>query len=261
MKRSDTTESQQALADPWILGRVVQVLVLVAFVAALTVPTGLVPIVAVAFHQDVAAVREEGPVIIPLAPIEPTATATPIYTPTPHVPRVGIIAGHSGHDTGAVCDDGLQEVEVNQAIAELVVKQLIRLGYRAEQLEEFDGRLRDYRADVLLSIHADSCNVPGKTGFKVARVEGSYIPGAEDRLVACLSERYAQRTGLVFDPYTITFDMTQYHAFYEINPDTPAAIIETGFMLDDRDLLVGQPELVAQGIVDGLVCFLNGETP
>jgi len=55
--------------------------------------------------------------------------------------------------------------------------------------------------------------------------------------------------------------MTQYHAFYEINPDTPAAIIETGFMLDDRDLLVGQPELVAQGIVDGLVCFLNGETP
>jgi len=141
MKRSDTTESQQALADPWILGRVVQVLVLVAFVAALTVPTGLVPIVAVAFHQDVEAVREEGPVIIPLAPIEPTATATPIYTPTPHVPRVGIIAGHSGHDTGAVCDDGLQEVKVNQAIAELVVEQLTQLGYRAEQLEEFDGRL------------------------------------------------------------------------------------------------------------------------
>lgn len=260
MNRSDVTDSRQVVADPWILSQVVRVLVLIAFVAALTVPTGLVPIIAVASHQTAVSVREDGPVIIPLAPIEPTPTM-PAYTPTPYVPRIGIIAGHSGRDTGAVCDDGLQEVEVNLVIANLVVDQLAQRGYRVERLEEFDSRLQGYRAEVLLSIHADSCNVPGKSGFKVARAEGSHIPDAEDRLVACLSERYARRTGLVFDPYTITFDMTQYHAFYEINPGTPAAIIEVGFMLDDRDLLVGQPEVVAQGIVDGLVCFLNGETP
>jgi N-acetylmuramoyl-L-alanine amidase len=31
--------------------------------------------------------------------------------------RVGIIAGHAGFDSGAVCDDGLTEVEVNATIA------------------------------------------------------------------------------------------------------------------------------------------------
>jgi N-acetylmuramoyl-L-alanine amidase len=55
--------------------------------------------------------------------------------------------------------------------------------------------------------------------------------------------------------------MTRYHAYNEIDPNTPAAIIETGFLLDDRDLLVNHPEIVAQGIVDGIVCFVEHQTP
>jgi N-acetylmuramoyl-L-alanine amidase len=50
--------------------------------------------------------------------------------------------------------------------------------------------------------------------------------------------------------------MTEYHAFYEIEPQTPAAIIETGFMDADRRLLTKHPDRIAQGIVDGLLCFL-----
>jgi N-acetylmuramoyl-L-alanine amidase len=53
--------------------------------------------------------------------------------------------------------------------------------------------------------------------------------------------------------------MTQYHTFYEIDPRTPGAIIETGFMLLDRELLTQQPDRVAQGIVDGIICFIEGE--
>ena len=60
---------------------------------------------------------------------------------------------------------------------------------------------------------------------------------------------------------SITEDMTRYHTFYEIDGRTPGAIIETGFMLEDRHLLTERPDLVARGIVDGIVCFIEGEGP
>jgi N-acetylmuramoyl-L-alanine amidase len=125
-------------------------------------------------------------------------------------------------------------------------------------LEEFDDRLTDYRADALVSIHADSCDIPGATGFKVARVTDSAIPDAEDRLVNCLYQEYEATTGLPRHPSSITDNMTNYHAFREIDQYTPGAIIEAGFLLDDQDLLVRRPKLVARGIAAGVVCFLEG---
>jgi N-acetylmuramoyl-L-alanine amidase len=246
-------------ADPWAVGWVVRGLVLVTFLAAFAVPVGLLPIVAIAPDPSSEPVPGESLIVIQLGTPVPTPTSTPEATPTPHIPRIGIIAGHSGSDSGAVCPDGLQEVDINVAIAERVVTLLGGYGWQVDLLEEFDLRLNGYQADALLSIHADSCNVPGKTGFKVARAEGSYIPGSEDRLVDCLSRHYARVTGLVFDDHTITYDMTRYHAFYEINANTPAAVIEAGFMLEDRVLLTEQPDLVANGMVAGLVCFVAGE--
>jgi N-acetylmuramoyl-L-alanine amidase len=114
----------------------------------------------------------------------------------------------------------------------------------------------------LLSIHADSCQYINElaTGFKVARVQDSRVPDQEDRLVACVTEQYRSATGLRFHANTVTFDMTRYHAFYEIDVTTPAAIIEIGFMNLDRAILVEQPDVVAKGIVDGLRCFIEGET-
>ena len=53
--------------------------------------------------------------------------------------------------------------------------------------------------------------------------------------------------------------MTRYHTFYEIDPNTPGVIIEIGFMLADRSLLTQRPDLVAQGIIDGILCFLEEE--
>ena len=55
--------------------------------------------------------------------------------------------------------------------------------------------------------------------------------------------------------------MTRYHAYYEIDRNTPAAIIETGFLLDDRELLTQKSDVVALGIADGMVCFIEGESP
>lgn len=196
----------------------------------------------------------------------PPATDPPTLTPTPGPPHVGIVAGHWGHDTGAMCPDGLREADINFDVAERVVSILRANDYQVDMLEEFDDRLGNYRADALVSIHADSCEefrnaTPPASGFKVARVANSMVPEAEDRLVACLKEHYEARTHMYFHANSITPDMSHYHTFYEINGQTPGAIIETGFMFADRTMLTERPDLVAQGIVEGIVCFIEGETP
>ena len=180
-------------------------------------------------------------------------------TPTPRpVPRIGIVAGHAGNDSGAVCPDGLTEAQVNLEIASRVQQKLSGMGYQVDLLNEFDERLAGYRALVLVSIHNDTCEYTGKSGFKVAS-HAQKAPEKAERLKACLSDRYARATGLQFDPYTVTRDMTEYHSFSEINADTPAAIIETGFLNLDRQLLTGQPDVVAQGVVDGILCYIRNE--
>jgi len=200
--------------------------------------------------------------VIKIAP--PTAQAvisTTIVAAAParnsSKPLVGIVAGHKGYDPGAVCDDGLTEAEVNYAVAVEVVNLLERRDIQADLLDEFDSRLKDYQAAALVSIHADSCAISGATGFKAARVTNSAIPQAEDALVACLNKEYAYYTGLPQHPASITDNMTNYHAFNEIAPSTPGAIIETGFLLDDRYLLEQKPKVVARGIAAGIVCFLG----
>ncbi|MEA3308087.1 MAG: N-acetylmuramoyl-L-alanine amidase [Chloroflexota bacterium] len=255
MKRSTSA------ADPWAVGVMSRTLILIAFVTAIAVPLGLVPIIpAVPFPSAEEGV-EEAPALKIFSfnePVPPTITV-PLTNPTPTIPHVGIISGHLGNDSGAICPDGLQEVDVNKKIADLVVQNLLARGWRVELLEEFDERLQGYEADALLSIHADSCTFPGKSGFKVARAESKYDPWAEDELVRCLTVSYQEQTGLAFDANTITYDMKRYHVYNEIHADTPAAIIETGFMLDDRDLLTQHADLVAQGIAAGLICFVEGE--
>lgn len=182
------------------------------------------------------------------------------FRPTAATPmRVGIVSGHRGYDSGAVCPDGLTEAEINFAVARRVVALLERMGYTVDLLAEYDDRLEGYQADALVSIHADSCDVPGASGFKVARVINSAVPKVEDRLVECLQEEYAAATGLFFHANSITFDMREYHAFNEIAPQTPGAIIEIGFMGDDRYLLLFQQDRVAAGIVEGIVRFLESE--
>jgi N-acetylmuramoyl-L-alanine amidase len=185
-----------------------------------------------------------------------------------HVPRVGIVAGHSGPhpetglvDPGAICEDGLTELEVNTKIANLVVRGLQAIGFEVDLLEEFDDRLEGYRADALVSIHADACYYINDeaTGFKVSKSAASDVPQSAQRLVDCITDRYARSTKLIFHPGSITLDMTEYHTFYEIHADTPAAIIETGFLYLDRDFLTQHPEEVAKGIVDGILCYINNE--
>ncbi len=186
-------------------------------------------------------------------------------TPLPPL-RIGIVAGHSGNDSGAVCVDGtgkvtLTEAEVNEKIATLVQKKLVDDGFQVDLLNEFDTRLNGYRAVAIVSIHNDSCEYINDqaTGFKVAASLSTRDINRANRLLACLVDRYHAATGLPFHPGSITPDMTSYHAFSEIDPNTVAAIIETGFLYLDQEILTQHTDQVADGVVNGILCFVNNE--
>ena len=53
--------------------------------------------------------------------------------------------------------------------------------------------------------------------------------------------------------------MTSYHAFEEVHPDNAAAIIETGFLNLDRLMLTQQPDVLAEGIAKGVLCYIRNE--
>ena len=212
--------------------------------------------------NDPAAAPPIAPLVTLSAIEEEPATPTPRPTNArPAGPYVGIVAGHWGNDSGAVCPDGTTEQQTNLEIAKRVTERLRARGVWVDLLQEFDSRLIGFQGDVLVSLHADSCDPidadPPATGFKVARSQASAIPTVTDKLVDCLRGEYEKSTGMQYHENSITRDMTSYHSFREIDPNTPAAIIETGFLRLDYDMIVKQPERPAEGIANGILCFLK----
>ena len=189
-----------------------------------------------------------------------------LTTPYPQL-RIGIVSGHWGYDYPcAVCLDGndqviLTEADLNLRIATLIQQKLTQSGFQVDLLEEFDPRLDVYSAVALISIHNDSCAFidENATGFKVSAAMDTHDSNRAARLTGCLRDRYGRVTGLPFHPGSITSDMREYHAFTEINDNTVAAIIETGFMNLDYDILTNHPDLIASGIVQSIECFVNNE--
>ena len=164
---------------------------------------------------------------------------------------------------GAVCPDGLTEAQVNLEVAGRVQATLQQAGYAVDVLDEFDARLEGYRADALVSIHADSCEYINElaTGYKVAGSMAATAPEQSAALTECITQSYVAQTKMKFHTNSITRDMTFYHAYREIDPSTPAAIIELGFLNLDREILESRPDLTAAGVSNGILCFLRGSAP
>jgi N-acetylmuramoyl-L-alanine amidase len=195
-----------------------------------------------------------------VATLEPTALPTPNWAR-----RVGIVSGHRGpqNDPGAVCPDGLTEASINFNVSQQVVRNLRARGYTVDLLDEFDPRLDNYQAAALLSIHANTCQSFGEvvSGYLIAAAAARITSrGTDQLLVDCVSRHYALASNMQRRE-GVTVDMTDYHTFREIHPQTPAAIIELGFMLADREILTERPDTLANGITDGLLCFLEPGSP
>jgi N-acetylmuramoyl-L-alanine amidase len=184
-------------------------------------------------------------------PVKPSASpTTPTYSQT-----IGLLAGHQGAGSGATCSDGVKEVAITIDIAARLQKKLRDARYQIDLLDEFDARLDNYHAAVFVALHADSC-IRGASGFKIAGREMN-DPAATRALRDCLQGHYREATHLEPQPFGVTPAMTHYYAFDRLAPETPAAIIELGFISTDRAILLDQPDQAVQGVYDGIVCFLE----
>lgn len=194
-----------------------------------------------------------------------------VFVPTPNwLRKIGIVSGHNGPrpdgsavDPGAVCEDALGNVlfterEINFNVATLVVRGLRDRGYSVDLLDEFDPRLQNYQAAALVSIHANTCQDFGEevSGYLVAKADSRPEGGIDTLLAECVARYYGDRSKLD-RRFGLTLDMTDYHSFREIHPTTPAAIIELGFMRADQQILTENPEILARGIIDGILCFVD----
>lgn len=196
-------------------------------------------------------------------------TVVPTIAPTPNWARtIGIVSGHRGpgqfasYDPGAVCEDGLRENDINFAVASKVVLALRQRGYSVLLLDEFDPRLEDFQAAALVSIHSNTCAHydPPVSGFLVAKAAAKPPDGPDDQLAGCIGALYGQTTGLFWRDGA-TKHMTDYHSFREIHPLTPGVILELGFMRADREKLTNQQDMLARGITEGILCFLEPDNP
>jgi hypothetical protein len=241
----------------------------------------VVPAAAAVDAPNVEPVATHDPCLFPPPPLVRGSSAfraplppSPVWDP-PGPKRVGLQAGHwlneerppelRGLQHGS-SGGGKQEWEVNLDIARRAARMLEAEGVEVDVLPTTVPPR--YRAHVFVSIHADGDPAGRARGFKVARPGFSSIPDVDDQLVDALNAAYEAATGLPRDDVHITRRMLYYYAFNSrrycnaVAPGVPQVIVEAGFLTSavDRQLLLGNPDAAARGIVDGVMAFLQRST-
>jgi N-acetylmuramoyl-L-alanine amidase len=195
----------------------------------------------------------------------------PLYDP-PGPKRVGLQAGHwlneqappeLGRLQAGAVGGGKQEWEVNLDIAQRTAALLEASGVQADVLPATVPP--QYHANVFVALHADGDPAGQARGFKVARPGFSSLPDMDDRLVTAINDTYGAQTELPRDDEHISLRMRYYYAFnsrrycHAVAPGVPQAIIEMGYLTSasDRQLLIGDPERLAQGLADSISAFLS----
>ena len=201
--------------------------------------------------------------------------AAPLWNP-PGPKRVGLQAGHWEY---ADAPDELADLRSNPGTSgggKAEWQVTLDIANRAAAMLRADGIEVDvlpttipvrYRANAFVAIHADGDGTGVLDGYKVARPGFSSVPAADDELVGAINDQYGAVTGLPREDNQISRRMTYYYAFnsrryqHAVAPGVPQAIIETGFLTnaDDRALLLGDPDVVARGIADGVLKFLDSD--
>lgn len=187
-------------------------------------------------------------------------------------PRVGLQVGHlhaadqpdelAGlrFSTGAHAA-GLNEVEVNLAVAEALADRLRARGLLVDLLPATVPP--GYRADLFLSIHADSSPDPTRSGYKSAH----YRPARNARealLKVAVDRAYLSATGLPDDDRNVSGNMLEYYAFnvrrfhHAVARSTPALIVELGYLSHHRDrALLQRPDELAAALERGVMTYLR----
>lgn len=187
--------------------------------------------------------------------------------------RVGLQVGHwhnqeppselywTKRNTGAQ-DGEFTEFESNYAIAMETKKELESHGLIVDILPAIVPP--KYHADVFVTIHADGSPRDDSNGYKVAAPRKDVTQKAH-LLAQHIQEAYGQATQLRYDAEHITENMTDYYAFnwdrfeHAISKETPAAILETGFVTNEQDryYIIHNPQVPARGLAQGIINYLH----
>lgn len=157
---------------------------------------------------------------------------------------------------------GKMEWEINLVIARETARILEAQGIGVTILPAILPSI--YKADVFVAIHADqNPSLPSASGFTVA--SSAYDRSGEaEQLAQLLAQEYRKATWLPQQSY-IPKTLPYYYAFnsskfsYAVHPQTPSAIIETGYLPNPRDraVILTNPHMAAAGIANAIVKFLE----
>lgn len=186
--------------------------------------------------------------------------------------RVGLQVGHLAaaeqpdelaalrYSTGAHAH-GVDEVEVNLAVATALAARLTARGIEVDLLPATVPPA--YRADLVLSIHADANEDLGRNGYKSAH----YRPARnshEALLKVSVDRAMLLATGLRDDDSNVSGNMLHYYAFnqrhfrHAVARSTPALLVELAYLSNPNDLrLLQQSDLLASGLERGVLAYLS----
>lgn len=204
---------------------------------------------------------------LPAAPSAWTRARSAVAGP----PRVGLQVGHLGArdhpdelaalrvSTGGRAA-GIDEVDVNLAVARALAERLATAGVRVELLPATVPP--GYRADLLLSIHADASAEPDRRGYKSAHA----APARNRRepwLRAAVDTAYLAASGLPHDEANVSGAMLDYYAFasdrlrHAAHAGTAGVIVELGYLSHPLDRAwLADPERPASALADGVLRYL-----
>jgi len=156
---------------------------------------------------------------------------------------------------------GVAEIDVNKKVAKVVKKQLEYYGINVELLPATVPP--NYKADVFVSIHADSSDDIKRRGYKSA----FSLPerNTSDKLLKSLvDESFFNASGLPDDHENVSSNMFEYYAFnrvkftHSIAKATPALIIEMGYLSHEKDIVFLQDtKRPATALTEGILKFLS----
>jgi N-acetylmuramoyl-L-alanine amidase len=189
--------------------------------------------------------------------------------------RVGLQAGHWRSSelpeelavlrtsTGASAG-GIDEVDVNVDVARRIAARLRDRGVVVDVLPATVPP--GYEADAFIALHADGSENEDARGYKLAAPRRA-SPESKG-LLAALGAEYGRRTGLPRNT-AITAAMLDYYAFnsggleHAIDDDTPAVIVEMGFLTNTRDraILSERRDVIARALADGILRYLDERAP
>ena len=237
---------------------------------------------------------------------QPTGRAKPLKKP--RAPRLLMIdPGHGGHDPGAIGKSGVQEKDITLDIARHMASALagrtdvnVKLTRAADaflSLTERVQRGRDARADLFVSVHADSAPNKAARGlsvytlsekasdefaYEIAEKEnhadvvgGVDLSQADQEVAGILFDLAARRARNTAQRTKVNFvramgrrwqllDRPMRAANFAVlrSPDVPSMLVETGFLSNPKDEKIlrqsKQRQKIAQIMAKEIAALLNG---